>query len=58
MDSFLLTSLPNFLKILVANDQKLKGTSFEDFLQEADANKDGKVSIEECATWMDQYVNK
>jgi len=44
------------LKILVANDPKLKNTSFEEFLVAADANKDGKVSIDECAAWIEKYV--
>ena len=39
------------LDILISFYRRLKGTSLQEFLLEADTNKDGKVDIQECAMW-------
>jgi len=40
--------------LLSANNPRLKEISFEEFVMQADTNGDGKVSIEECAVWIDR----
>jgi len=45
------------LKIAVIHEPKLQNTTFEDFLTEADTNKDGQVSIEECGAWLEKHAN-
>lgn len=39
-------------ELLLMHNPKLKAIPFETFLQEADTNKDGLVSIEECLEWL------
>jgi len=52
-----LTEFEEIMKIAISHDPKLKGLTYADFVTEADTNKDGKVSIEELAGWMETRVN-
>lgn len=36
---------------------KMDGITFESFVKEADANKDGKVSLKECQDWLRRHLN-
>jgi len=40
------------LEVVCKHDPKLAGTTVEQFVKEADTDPDGKVSIEECARWI------
>jgi len=40
----------------VSNKITLDSISFEDFVKAADTNKDGKISIEECADWIREFT--
>jgi len=40
------------VKVIQAHDPRLKELSFEQFVMEADTNKDGKVDVEELANWI------
>jgi len=44
------------MELMVTREPRVQGTSFDDFVKSADANKDGKVSIEECAQWIDRVL--
>jgi len=46
------------MKLLTVHDPRLGGAkvSFEEFVSQADKNKDGKVSIEECAEWVASII--
>jgi len=46
------------LKYLMIHDPNVKSTSFETFLEEADTNKDGRVSIEECTEWVQKCLQR
>ena len=45
------------LELMASHDPKIAGISFEEFINEADTNHDGKVSIEECAGWIEKHTN-
>jgi len=45
------------MKVMRIHDPKMKNVPFEKFLKEADTNKDGKVSIEECNEWISKNIN-
>jgi len=49
----------DLLALIKSHDPELEkiGISFEDFVKEADKNKDGKVSIEECTQWLRNKMN-
>jgi len=51
--------LSSLLDMMRIKDPSLTeaGMSFENFVKQADANKDGKVSIEECKDWMEKSTN-
>lgn len=38
------------------HDPRVKHTSYEDFLKQADTNKDGRVSVAECRDWFNKYL--
>jgi len=44
------------LQCLGSHDPKLKDKTFEDFVKEADTNRDGVVDIEECVKWIEKYT--
>ena len=46
------------MQLLLSHDPRLKRTSFEDFVASADTNKDGKVSVDELAVWLEQFLSK
>jgi len=52
-----LTEFEEIMKIAIIHAPKLQGLTYGDFVTEADTNKDGKVSIEELAGWMETHVN-
>jgi len=43
----------NLLELLVVMNPKLEKFSFEQFVEEADTNADGKVTTEECGNWIE-----
>ena len=43
------------LKLISAQDPAVASISYEEFVKEADTNLDGKVSIEECARWVEKH---
>lgn len=48
----------DLLEMLGAHNPKVTKKTFADFVVEADTNKDGKVSIEECGNWLRQYLTE
>lgn len=46
----------SLLELMITHEPKLTGKVFTDFVIEADTNKDGKVSIQECADWIAKYM--
>jgi len=47
----------DYLMTLLSNhDSKLAGKKYEDFVAEADTNKDGRVNTTECAAWIAKYT--
>jgi Ca2+-binding EF-hand superfamily protein len=43
----------DILKLMAVHDPKLGGKTYEDFVREADTHKNGKVSLDECAAWIE-----
>ena len=43
------------LEIILTIDPGVKSLTYEQFVQEADTNRDGKVSIQECADWIEKH---
>lgn len=46
------------LSYLVIHDPNVKSTPFDQFVKEADTNKDGLVSIDECVAWVEKLMKK
>ena len=44
------------LEMTVVHDPTVAGLTFQEFVQEADVNQDGRVSIEECADWIEKHA--
>lgn len=44
------------MRTLRYHDPRTKDISYENFLKEADTNKDGKISVAECKEWLDKNV--
>ncbi|KAJ6646341.1 hypothetical protein Bhyg_01552 [Pseudolycoriella hygida] len=40
------------METLRVHDPRVKDISYEDFLKQADTNKDGKISVAECREWL------
>ncbi|KAG4075486.1 hypothetical protein HA402_003311 [Bradysia odoriphaga] len=38
------------------HDPKVRNISYENFVKEADANKDGKISVSECKDWLNKNL--
>jgi len=47
-----------FLIYLQAHDPKLKETTFDEFVAEADINEEEKVTIEKCCIWVENTLSK
>ena len=49
----------DLLNLMTIHDPKLAQfkTTFEKFVAEADLNKDGKVSVEECRNWLEKKTS-
>ena len=45
------------LELFATHDPATAGISYEEFISQSDTNKDGKVSIEECARWIEKHSN-
>ena len=45
------------LDLTLAHDPTVAGLTYEQFVQEADLNEDGKVSIEESAEWIEKRAS-
>ena len=43
------------LELLSTHDPTIAGISYEEFIKQADKNNDGKVSIDECAGWIEKH---
>jgi len=48
----------DLLHVAQTHDTKLAGKTFEDFVAEADSDKDGRVSIGECVKWIEKCTNE
>ena len=46
------------LELSVTHDPTLAGLTYEQFVKEANVNNDGRVSIEQCADWMENHAQK
>ena len=44
------------LELFAIHDPTIAGISYEEFIKQADTNKDGKVSIEECTRWIEKHL--
>lgn len=42
------------IETMKIHDPRLKNISYENFLKQADANKDGRVSVSECRDWLNK----
>jgi len=45
------------MEFMTIHDPSLPKTNFEQFVKQADTDKDGKVSIDECAKWIEANTN-
>ena len=43
------------LEVCSGHDPGIKSLTYEQFIREADTNRDGKVSIQECADWIEKH---
>ena len=43
------------LELFSTHDPTIAGISYDEFINQSDTNKDGKVSIEECARWIEKH---
>ena len=43
------------LELMASHDPTIAGISFEEFMEQADTNHDGKINIEECAQWIEKH---
>lgn len=44
------------METIRVHDPRVKNISYENFLKEADANKDGKISVSECKDWLSKNL--
>lgn len=44
------------IRDIKAHDPRFKNISYEDFLKQADTNKDGRVSVAECRDWVNKTL--
>ena len=46
----------DLLELSTTHDPTLAGLTYENFVEEADANHDGKITIQECADWIEKHA--
>ena len=51
-----LLEFDSVLELLLSHEPATSTLTFEQFTEEADTNKDGKVSLQECAEWIERHL--